>query len=161
MAGWEEELTLLLYALGVTLEQPKAQLRPTHTHESGYHNERPMSAPRRKDKPERQAQFIDVRFWRNPGDELAEDDEAWMNDLSLMRRQVEFIVAQVVRLMQREDIDPALKEDVTIVLHALRRRASATKQAAASETAYLESASALLHFCRLVLRLGEVTPEEM
>lgn len=160
MAGWEEELALLLYALGVTLEQPKTQIRPAHTHENGYHKQMPMPA-RRKDKRERQAQFIDVRLWRNPGDELAEDDEAWMNDLSLMRRQVEFIVGQVVRLMQSEDVDPALKDDVTIVLHALRRRASATEQAAASETTYLESASALLHFCRLVLRLGEVTPEEM
>jgi hypothetical protein len=160
MAGWEEELALLLRALGVTLEQSKTQIRPAQAHENEYRKQMPMPA-RRKDTPQKQAQFIDVRLWRTPGDELAEDDAAWMNDLSLMRRQVEFIVGQVVRLMQSEDVDPALKEDVTIVLHALRRRASATEQAAASETAYLESASALLHFCRLVLRLGEVTPEEM
>jgi signal transduction histidine kinase len=47
-----------------------------------------------------------------------------------MRREVESIVIQVVRLMQRGDIDPSLKEDVIVVLRALRRRASVTQQAA-------------------------------
>jgi len=77
-----------------------------------------------------------------------------------MRREVESIVIQVVRLMQRGDIDPAIKEDVLVVLRALRRRASVTQQAAASDAAYLEFAAAMLHFCRLVLRLSEVATED-
>ena len=91
---------------------------------------------------------------------MTEDDDAWIDDLSLMRHEVDTIVAQVVRLMQRGDIDAAVKEDVMVVLRALRRRASVTQQAAASETAYLEFAAAMLHFCRLVLRLDEVATED-
>jgi hypothetical protein len=77
-----------------------------------------------------------------------------------MRREVESIVAQVVRLMQRGDFDPSLKEDVMVVLRALRRRASVTQQASASDAAYLEFAAAMLHFCRIVLRLSEVASED-
>jgi len=77
-----------------------------------------------------------------------------------MRREVESIVAQVVRLMQRGDFDPSLKEDVIVVLRALRRRASVTQQALASDAAYLEFAAAMLHFCRIILRLSEIAPED-
>jgi len=38
---------------------------------------------------------------------------------------------------------------------------SVTQQAAASDEAYLESAAAMLHFCRLVLQLSEVATEEL
>jgi hypothetical protein len=65
-----------------------------------------------------------------------------------------------MELMQSGDIDPSLKEDIMVVWRALRRRASVTQQAAASEEAYLESASAMLHFCRLILQLGEVAAED-
>ena len=48
-----------------------------------------------------------------------------------------------------------------IVLRALRRRSTVTLQAATSDEAYLESAAAMLHFCRLVLRLSESALEDM
>jgi hypothetical protein len=83
-----------------------------------------------------------------------------LNDLNLMRREVDSIVNQVILLMQRGDLDSTLKEDVLIVLRALRRRAAVTQQAAASDEAYLESASAMLHFCRLVLQLSEFATED-
>jgi hypothetical protein len=83
-----------------------------------------------------------------------------MNDLSLMRREVDSIVNQVILLMQRGDLDPSLKEDVMVVLRALRRRAAVTQLAATSDEAYLESASAMLHFCRLVLQLSEVSTQD-
>jgi hypothetical protein len=77
-----------------------------------------------------------------------------------MRREVDSIVSQVILLMQRGDLDPSIKEDVMVVLRALRRRASITQQAATSDEAYLESASAMLHFCRLVLQLSEFATED-
>jgi hypothetical protein len=77
-----------------------------------------------------------------------------------MRREVDTIVSQVVLLMQRGSLEPSLKEDVMVVLRALRRRATVTQQAAASDEAYLESASAMLHFCRLVLQLSESASED-
>jgi hypothetical protein len=91
----------------------------------------------------------------------ADDDDVWLSDLSSMRREIDSIVRQVINLMQRGDLDISLKEDVMIVLRALRRRAAVTQQAAASDEAYLESAAAMLHFCRLVLRLSEAAIEDI
>ena len=147
MAGWEEELAVLLRELGVQQEETKAHLRPTRK-------------PMRSDVKRRE-QFADALFWDGGYEGDGEDeDEAWMNDLTLMRREVDSIVSQVVLLMQRGDLDTSLKEDVMVVLRALRRRATITQQAAISDEAYLESASAMLHFCRLVLQLSEFATED-
>lgn len=144
MAGWEEELAVLLQSLGVQQEEPKAHLRSTR---------RPM-----RSDVKRQEEFADALFWE--GECGGEDDGVWMNDLSLMRREVDSIVNQVILLMQRGDLDPSLKEDVMVVLRALRRRAVVTQLAATSDEAYLESASAMLHFCRLILQLSEVSTQD-
>jgi hypothetical protein len=161
MAGWEEELAVLLRELGVTQEEPKTHLRPTHISEAGYLQGKPPLRP--KNKVKRQAQSADALFWGGGGAGGADspDDDAWMGDLSLMRREVDSIVSQVIHLMQHGDLDPALKEDVLVVLRALRRRASVTQQAAASDADYLEAVAAMLHFCRLVLRLSEVATEDL
>jgi len=165
MAGWEDELAVLLRELGVTQEEPKAHLRPMLTDDTNagasIRNFGDVLDAEdlfflRKDKMKWQDQGTDVIV----RDAMTEDDDASMNDLSLMRHEVDTIVSQVVRLMQRGDIDATVKEDVMVVLRALRRRASVTQQAAASETAYLEFAAAMLHFCRLVLRLDEVATED-
>lgn len=161
MAGWEEELAVLLRELGVKQEEPKTRSRQAR---------KPMHSDVKQ--PE---QYADALFWssmeekrsgenaRNT-DHVTEsddaDDDVWLNDLSMMRREVDAIVSQVIRLMQRGDLDISLKEDVMVVLRALRRRAAVTQQAAAGDEAYLESASAMLHFCRLVLQLSEVATEE-
>lgn len=145
MAGWEEELAVLLRELGVQQEETKAHLRP-------------IRKPMRSDVKRRE-QFADALFW-DGGYDGADEDEAWMDDLTMMRREVDSIVRQVVLLMQRGDLDTSLKEDVMVVLRALRRRATITQQAAASDEAYLESASAMLHFCRLVLQLSEFATED-
>lgn len=144
MAGWEDELAVLLQSLGVQQEEPKAHLRPTR---------RPM-----RSDVKRQEELADALLWED--ESVSEDDDAWMNDLSLMRREVDSIVNQVILLMQRGDLDPSLKEDVMVVLRALRRRAAVTQLAATSDEAYLESASAMLHFCRLVLQLSEVSTQD-
>ena len=167
MASWEEELAALLRELGVTQEEPKAHLRPLLTDDANAGAG--MSIRNFGDVLDAEDLFFlrkDRMKWQDQGtdvivrDAMTEDDDTWMNDLSLMRHEVDTIVAQVVRLMQRGDIDTAVKEDVMVVLRALRRRASVTQQAAASETAYLEFAAAMLHFCRLVLRLDEVATED-
>jgi hypothetical protein len=167
MRRWEEELAVLLRELGVTQEEPKepeAHLQPMLTDNAdagGLRNFGDVLDAEdlfflRKDRMKWQDQETDIIV----RDAMTEDDDAWIDDLSSMRREVDTIVAQVVRLMQRGDIDAAVKEDVMVVLRALRRRASVTQQAAASETAYLEFAAAMLHFCRLVLRLDEVATED-
>ncbi len=157
MASWEDELAVLLRELGVSLEEPRTRLGPTHILEGHQQEKLPL---REKKDSKRQTQSTDALIWSSAANSDI-DEEAWLSDLRLMRREVESIVIQVVRLMQRGDLDPSLKEDVMVVLRALRRRASVTQQAAASDTAYLEFAAAMLHFCRLVLRLSEAATEDL
>jgi hypothetical protein len=145
MAGWEEELAVLLRELGVKQEEPdEAALRP-------------LRKPMRSDIKRRES-YADAQLWG--AESGGDDDDAWQQDLMSMRREVNSIVNQVILLMQRGSLDPSLKEDVLIVLRALRRRATVTRQAAMSDEAYLESASAMLHFCRLVLQLSETATED-
>src|SRR5215467_9477181 len=142
MAGWEEELARLLRELGVAQEEPEAHLQST-----------------------RKGVRRDVKWRDRAADDLisdadnAEDEDDWLDDLVLMRLEVESIVSQVIRLIQRGDLDKSSKEDVMVILHALRRRAAEAEQADISvedlNISYLESANALLHFCRLILRLSE------
>ncbi|HEU0003036.1 MAG TPA: hypothetical protein VFQ36_19140 [Ktedonobacteraceae bacterium] len=149
MAGWQEELAELLRELGVTQEEPKAQ-------------------PRSKGKVTRS----DVKRRMHSRDPYADaflDNisaasdsyaEPWETDLSQMRLEVDSIVRQVISLMQRGDLDRSLKEDVMVVLRALRRRAAVTSKTTVSDEAYLEAATSLLHFCRLVLSLSETAIED-
>jgi hypothetical protein len=146
MAGWEQELAELLRELGVTQEEPKTHLRPTS---------KLMHSDVKRREPAADA-IILGEFGGGQG-----DDEAWVSDLSSMRREIDSIVRQVIHLMQRGDLDKSLKEDVMVVLRALRRRAAVTQQAASGDEAYLESAAAMLHFCRLVLRLSETAIEDI
>lgn len=143
MAGWEEELAVLLNELGVKQEEPQAHLQ--------------LRKPLHGDIKRRE-QFTDL-FW---SEENESDEDSWINDLDMMRREVDSIVSQVILLMQRGDLDTSLKEDVMVVLRALRRRLPATRQlvTASSDEAYLESASAMLHFCRIVLQLSEFATED-
>jgi hypothetical protein len=144
MASWEEELAVLLNELGVKQEEPQAHLQ--------------LRKPLHGDIKRRE-QFADALFW---GEDNESDEDGWINDLDMMRREVDSIVNQVILLMQRGGLDISLKEDVMVVLRALRRRLPATRQpvAASSDEAYLESASAMLHFCRLVLQLSEFATED-
>jgi hypothetical protein len=158
MASWEDELVVLLRELGVTLEEPRIHLGPTYIHEDHQQEILPL---REKKDSKRQTRSTDAFIWERAGNSSIDEDDAWLSDLRLMRSEVESIVIQVVRLMQHGDLDPSLKEDVMVVLRALRRRASVTQQAAASDAAYLEFAAAMLHFCRLVLRLSEAATEDL
>ncbi len=146
MAGWEEELAVLLRELGVKQEEPKTPLQSTRK-------------PIRSDVKQRE-QFADAILWNEEGGADEEDDDAWIDDLSVMRQEVDSIVRQVILLMQRGDLESSLKEDVMVVLHALRRRAALSQLTTTNDEAYLESASAMLHFCRLVLQLSEFATED-
>ena len=145
MAGWEEELAVLLSELGVKQEEPQAHLQQAR---------KPLYGD-----VQRREQLTDALFW---GEDNEIDDDSWINDLDMMRREVDSIVSQVILLMQRGDLDTSLKEDVMVVLRALRRRLPTTRQSAtaSSDEAYLESASAMLHFCRLILQLSEFATED-
>ncbi len=146
MAGWEQELAGLLRELGVTQEEPKTL--PQFSHQLI------------RSDVKRRVQDTDAFYQSGMNEIQAEDDDVWMSDLALMRREIDSIVRQVIHLMQRGDLDSSLKEDVMVVLRALRRRSAVTQQAATGDEAYLESAAAMLHFCRLVLRLSETAIDD-
>jgi Mg2+ and Co2+ transporter CorA len=155
MAGWEEELASLLQELGVTQEEQSTSSRKTHKPASGDARKR----SRVKCHEPYAADALTLGDVPS-SDVVHEANDPWMDDLSLMRREVDSIVRQIVQLMQSEDTKPSLREDVMVVLRALRRRAMVTQQAATTDEAYLESASAMLHFCRLVLHISEYTAAE-
>jgi hypothetical protein len=146
MAGWEEELAILLRELGVKQEETRTPLQSTRK-------------PMRSDV-KRHDQFADAILWNEENNSDEDEDDIWIDDLSTMRQEVDSIIRQVILLMQRGDLDSSLKEDVMVVLRALRRRAILPQQSATSDEVYLESASAMLHFCRLVLQLSEFATED-
>ncbi|GCF07246.1 hypothetical protein [Dictyobacter arantiisoli] len=158
MASWEDELFTLLNELGVKQEGPQAHLQQS-------------CKPMRSDASHQQ--FSDSLLWddddEGPWVEDVEtmrlhdtegDDGLWVEDLEMMHHEVDTIVSQVVLLMQRGDLDAAVKEDVMVVLRALRQRLPTPQQPDTNDEAYLESASAILHFCRLVLQLSDFTTED-
>ncbi|HTI15251.1 MAG TPA: hypothetical protein VL461_11895 [Dictyobacter sp.] len=140
MAGWEEELSTLLNELGVRQEEPQTSIQQGHkpTWHEGQRRER----------------LTDILL--RGSDQEGDEDEAWIGDLDVMRHEVDSIVSQVVLLMQRGDLEPALKEDVMVVLRALHRQIPSARLSTSNDEAYLESAAAMLHFCRLVLQLSEL-----
>ena len=149
MAGWQEELAELLRELGVTQEEPKALPRS-----KGQATRNDVKRRMRARESSTDA-FLDK--FAAASESYA---EPWETDLSQMRLEVDSIVRQVISLMQRGDLDKSTKEDVMVVLRALRRRAAVTSKATVSDEAYLESATSLLHFCRLVLNLSETAIED-
>jgi hypothetical protein len=149
MAGWQEELAELLRELGVTQEEPKAQLRSKNK----------MTRNDVKRRMRAHESSTDA-FLDNISAASENYAEPWETDLSQMRLEVDSIVRQVISLMQRGDLDRSTKEDVMVVLRALRRRAAVTSKTTVSDEAYLESATSLLHFCRLVLSLSETAIED-
>src|SRR5215472_18206253 len=132
MASWEEELAVLLQELGVKQEEPQAHLPQ-------------IRKPPLRRQRKRREQCTDARFLDE--DNELDDDDFGVQDIATMRREVDSIVSQVIVLMQRGDLEPSVKEDVMIVLRALRRHlppAHSSVYPPTSEEAYLESASALL-----------------
>jgi DNA-binding TFAR19-related protein (PDSD5 family) len=161
MAGWQEELAELLRELGVTQEEPKTHLRSTRLKQSDVKHRRQAHDLHKQHKQrEQHEQSVEAFILEDIAAAAEEHIEPWLTDLDLMRREVDSIVRQVIQLMQRGDLDSSLKEDVMVVLRALRRRAAVSQQAALSDEAYLESAASMLHFCRIVIQLSEAAIED-
>jgi hypothetical protein len=161
MAGWEDELSVLLSELGVKQEEPQAHMQQSckpRCGDSAYSS----NDTHYGDSDDMWLDQLPDGAWSDVEHSLSDDDdEPWVDDIDMMRHEVDSIVSQVILLMQRGDLDAALKEDVMVVLRALRHRLPLTQQPIVSDEAYLESASALLHFCRLVLQLSDFSADDM
>lgn len=151
MAGWQEELAELLRELGVMQEEPQTNLRST-------------GKPVRRDTrwhlhPNKLVRHLaDIPPSNDSG---SDDGEASLMDLGAMRREVDSIVRQITRLTQNGELDQLVKEDILEVLSVLQRFSAVAQQVASGDEAYLESISALLRFCRLVVRFSETTIEDL
>ncbi|HXR66081.1 MAG TPA: hypothetical protein VN729_09160 [Ktedonobacteraceae bacterium] len=149
MAGWQEELAELLRELGVSPEEPQTNLRskskPLHS-----------DAGRRLCSGKSTEHLADTFF---TDDVESDEAEAYTMDLGAMGREVDSIVQQVIRLTRNGELDLSAKEDILEVLRALRKFSIVAQEVAPGDEAYLESVSAMLRFCRLVLRLSETTIE--
>lgn len=151
MAGWQEELAELLQSLGVMQEEPRTNARSTG---------KPMRSDARWHlRPGRSVKHLTNAFLA--ADRVNDEAEPWLMDLDAMRQEVDSIVRQVVQLMQRGDLDQSFKEDVMAVLRELRRHPESAQQTLSDKQAYLESVTAMLHFCRLVLLLSETAFEDI
>jgi hypothetical protein len=131
MPHWEDELRTILASLGVTLEDT----------DGAWH----MDGADVFEAPTDAA----LRAWEAQQDADPPDtDDAF----SVINREMEATVQEVVRLVRTGRMEPALRDDVVFVLRALTRALSPTN-AEADDWRYT-SAAAVLHFCRLVLRLA-------
>jgi hypothetical protein len=134
MANWQDELESLLASFGVALEAPALdQLRAEDSL-----NRYLLAQPEQSEPPvEHGVEVIAVQS------------------------EVEATVRQVVNLVRSGSIDSALREDVAFVLRALTRPGAATSNAGETISAgsglewNIESAAAVLRFCRIVLRLAQ------
>src|SRR5262249_15194689 len=103
---------------------------------------------------------------------LVDDDEPLVevapregDEVSAVRREIEATVQQVMALVRAGRMEPALRDDVILVLDALTRprpgkpasgRARPRRISGPDDSAtewQLASAAAILRFCRIVLRL--------
>jgi hypothetical protein len=134
MANWQDELESLLASFGVALEAPA----PDQLRAEDSLNRYLLAQPEQSEPPvEHGVEVIAVQS------------------------EVEATVRQVVSLVRSGSIDSALREDVAFVLRALTRpgvvtsNASETISAASGLEWNIESAAAVLRFCRIVLRLAQ------
>jgi hypothetical protein len=134
MANWQDELESLLASVGVSLEA--STLDQARADES---LDRYLLA-----QPEQNEPLVEHGV-----------------EVIAVQSEVEATVRQVASLVRSGNIDSALREDVAFVLRALTRPDSATGDAgetgcAASGAEWnIESAAAVLRFCRIVLRLAQ------
>lgn len=101
-------------------------------------------------------EFDPSQSFPNPTDlvqsEEGEDEPSTDDDrASLVNKEVEAMMREVARLAKSGALDLPLRDDVLNVLRALARSSSLEDTEGAEWD--LVSSSAVLHFCRIVLRL--------
>jgi hypothetical protein len=150
MADWEAELASLLRALGVSLEH---ESRPSDGAD-GAHSVTLLGPTVTVDAGD------SGEFAFDPQAEPGAPEPVDGDEVRAVRREIEATLARVVRLTRAGQLDPALRDDIVFVLRALIRPIPPTSGAAARDEWDLASAAAVLHFCRVVLRLTGRPPSD-
>ncbi|HLV99587.1 MAG TPA: hypothetical protein VKT82_13015 [Ktedonobacterales bacterium] len=140
MSNWERELETLLNRLGVRWE--------------------PLS-PEAPGADLADAVESDGLIDANLADEdweMAEDDD--LDQITVVRREMQATVGRVLRMARSGRLDNAIKDDVLLVLRALCRTPPQPDEGESEEEAQLAMASAILHFCRIVMRLTHALAQQ-
>lgn len=156
MADWQGELRALLASLDVSLDPD-----PSVSNGRTRHNvaDNPERANGRSGDQDVALDADGV----NP-DELAPEGI----EVSAVRSEMEATLEHVMALVQSGRMERTLRDDVVYVLRALTRPGpekllpKAARQAAreSAQEWNLASAAAVLHFCRIVLRLTQAIEDE-
>lgn len=144
MSNWEQELETLLNRLGVRWES----LPPD---ESGA-DAAAADLPAAEEDGLVEADLEDEEW------ETLEDDD--LDQVSVVRREMQATVGRVTRMVRTGRLDSAIKDDVLLVLRALCRSQPQPDEGESEEEAQLATAAAILHFCRIVLRLTHALAQQ-
>ncbi len=139
MSNWEYELETLLSRLGVQWEA-----LPAHKPEAEVEDDAL--------EPEALASSLDDGLDGENWERLAEEE---LDQLSVVRREIEATVGRVSRMVRAGRLDSVIRDDVLFVLRALCRVRPVAGGGESEEEEQLAAAAAILHFCRIVLRLTQ------
>lgn len=132
MPDWQTELAALLKALDVDAEPA------------------PVPAARNGRRPGRAIDGVDGPA---AGDLVVEPAPPDGDEVTAVRREIEVTLARVIHLTNQGKLDRAIRDDVVFVLQALTRPRPGSLRGKAKDEWQLASAAAVLHFCRVVMRL--------
>lgn len=82
------------------------------------------------------------------------------DEVAAVRGEIEATLARVIHLTNIGKLDRAIRDDVVFVLQALTRPRPGSSRGKGQDEWQIASAAAVLHFCRVVMRLTRgLTPE--
>jgi hypothetical protein len=142
MSNWELELEALFRRLGVQWDGPlsdEAEADPYETDPAG------LAALAEEDQV---------------GDGWGHAEEDDLDQLEVVRRQMQATVGRVARMVKDGHLDSAIRDDVLFVLRALVQSQPPREEGETEEEAQLATAAAILHFCRIVLRLTHALAQQ-
>ena len=142
MSNWELELETLLNRLGVRWES----LPPNEPGADGD-----LSDPAEVDG------LVDADLGDEDWEALEDDD---LDQVSVVRREMQATVGRVTRMVRIGQLDSAIRDDVLLVLRALCRSHPQPDEGESEEDAQLATAAAILHFCRIVLRMTHALAQQ-
>jgi hypothetical protein len=141
MSNWELELEALFKRLGVQWDAP-----PEEEDEADPYDADPAGL----------AALAEEALADETGAN-AEDD---LDQLGVVRREMQATVGRVARMVRDGRLDSAISDDVLFVLRALVRSHPQLEEGETEEEAQLATAAAILHFCRIVLRLTHALAQQ-
>jgi hypothetical protein len=150
MPDWRVELEALLSQLDVTLDRGMAT---EHQGQAG--------SPAFADSLALEEVDTDIPW--ELGALATEETPVEGEEVSAVRSEIEATVQRVIAMTQAGQLEPSLRDDIVFVLQALTRprpskgarRSNAGSPDDSSQEWQLASAAAVLHFCRIVLRLAQ------